>query len=227
MTVKKKQPIRRQTKPKVDQTSKHTEIEQMDKFKEGLKTEIIGHLSKKLDDGFDRMFERLSKQFVSREEYEHEQHKPSHDPMILPANNNDSKMPDLSGLADMVQNMLPSQSSPSQDIASPQDQTQPNPMGNMMGNPIMQMIMQSILKPDQATPNNLFNPAMMNELIIRSFMDSMNLQSQMNKAFMQKVLKNEDLPEALKTHGSLMNPLENLGSKQEARDKESGEKNGS
>lgn len=227
MTVKKKQPIRRQTKPKVDQTSKHTEIEQMNKFKEGLKTEIIGHLSKKLDDGFDRMFERLSKQFVSREEYEHEQNKPAHDPIRLPANNNDSKMPDLSGLADMVQNMLPSQNSPSQDIASPQDQTQSNPMGNMMGNPIIQMLMQTILKPDQATPNSLFNPAMMNELMIRSFMDSMNLQSQMNKAFMQKVLKNEDLPEALKTHGSLMNPLENLGSKQEARDKKAGENNGS
>ena len=38
--------------------------------------------------------------------------------MILPANNNDSKMPDLSGLADMVTNILPSQS-PSQDTASP------------------------------------------------------------------------------------------------------------
>ena len=202
------------------------EIEQMNKFKEGLKTEIIGHLSKKLDDGFDRMFEKLSKQFVSREEYEHEQNKPTHDPIRLPANNNDSKMPDLSGLADMVTNMLPSQNSPSQEIASPQDQTQPNPMG-MMGNPIIQMLMQTLLKPDQATPNSLFNPAMMNELMIRSFMDSMNLQSQMNKAFMQKVLKNEDLPEALKTHGSLMNPLENLGSKQEARDKQTGENNAS
>ena len=132
----------------------------------------------------------------------------------------------LSGLADMVTNMLPSQNSPSQEIASPQDQTQPNPMG-MMGNPIIQMLMQTLLKPDQATPNSLFNPAMMNELMIRSFMDSMNLQSQMNKAFMQKVLKNEDLPEALKTHGSLMNPLENLGSKQEARDKQTGENNAS
>ena len=97
----------------------------------------------------------------------------------------------------------------------------------MMGNPIIQMLMQTLLKPDQATPNSLFNPAMMNELMIRSFMDSMNLQSQMNKAFMQKVLKNEDLPEALKTHGSLMNPLENLGSKQEARDKQTGENNAS
>ncbi len=52
--------------------SKSQEDLELEQFKEDIKTSVIETLSPKLDEGFDRIFEKLSKQFVSREELEHE-----------------------------------------------------------------------------------------------------------------------------------------------------------
>ena len=211
MSKKKKDTTRRSVKSdSTVATSKSQDThKELDQFREDLKKEIIDIISPKIDDGFDRMFEKLGKQFVSREEYEHEQKTPTSDHIGLPANTN-TKMPDLSGLADMVTNILPSQS-PSQDTASPQDQTQVNPMGNMMGNPLIQMLMQSIMKPDQPQGAGLFNPATMQELAMRMVMDNMTLQSTINKAFMQKIAGQG--ADVLATHDHLMSPLTKLGEK--------------
>lgn len=206
MTKKKKDTTRRSAKSDstVEASKSKDTPKQLDQFREDLKDEIINIISPKIDDGFDRMFEKLSKQFVSREEYEHEQKTPSSDRIGLPSNTN-TQLPDLSGLADMVTNILPS-NSPSQDTASPQDQTQVNPMGN----PLIQMLMQSILKPDPQS-TGIFNPATMQELAMRMVMDNMTLQSTINKAFMQKIAGQG--ADVLQTHDHLMSPLTKLGEK--------------
>jgi len=196
-----------------------TEKNELDQFREDLKTEIIDIISPKIDEGFDRITKSLEQKFVSREEYEHTE-KQSVEGSMKPLANQRQELPDLSGLAEIAQNLLPSQNnspSPNQDIANPQDQ-QPNLMQNM-NNPIMQMIMNMLMKPE--APQNSFTQlsSIMPELMVRSMMSNMNNADMMNKMFMQVIGKKLgdgiDLTDSMKTHDHLMNPLTKLGSKSE------------
>jgi hypothetical protein len=194
--------------------SKSQEDLELEQFKEDIKTSVIETLSPKLDEGFDRIFEKLSKQFVSREELEHEK-LGSQNQEALPSleahSDTENKMPDLSGLASMVQNLVPNSSSSPLDNSPANPLDQQNPMQNMMGNPLVQMIMQQLFKPDTPVSNSVFNPATMNELALRMMMDNMTLQSTINKAFMQKIAGQG--ADVLSTHDHLMSPLTKLGEK--------------
>ena len=194
--------------------SKSQEDLELEQFKEDIKTSVIETLSPKLDEGFDRIFERLSKQFVSREELEHEKlgsHNQEALPSLEPKSDTENKMPDLSGLASMVQNLVPNSSSSPLDNSPANPLDQQNPMQNMMGNPLVQMILQQLFKPDTPVSNSVFNPATMNELALRMMMDNMTLQSTINKAFMQKIAGQG--ADVLDTHDHLMSPLTKLGEK--------------
>jgi hypothetical protein len=229
LAKKKKDTTRRSAKSDstVATSQPQDETQELDQFREDLKKEIIDIISPKIDEGFDRITKSLGQKFVSREEYEHEQTTNDHSSMKpLPNEQQQQKLPDLSGLAEVVANFAsPSNNSPSpQDIAMPQDQQQ-NPMQNLMGgggNPIMNMIMQMIMKPD--VPQNSFTQlsGVMPELMVRSMIANMNNSDMMNKMFMQVVAKavggNIDLSDSMKTHDHLMNPLTKLGSKSEQAD---------